>query len=755
MISKRKLTYSHLVIFIVLATITALGIRHLQQDVAWMRSDILYFVLAFLFSIAVFFKSDVQNGIRTIYMLSINFFFAFFFLDTKVAILGTILFFIPALVFQKEWINEYLLGIITIIVAFFLYYFFGYIFLLPLYMPICFLFAKKTTSGFQVRFTNNAHDNENLLSLKQKKMRSLHKRGVFALFLAHLDDLLGMLAMLGEEEREKKVTDYNELYSSKLLKLQNSQTMSDALTKIKARDNMFDPDDMLMLSLELFKKIQNAWYAQEIEKIEHIVSDSLYEQFRNQISNQLDSGIQYKCRKLEVLDQRIAYVYSDENFDYIVVFIRATTLDSLVDIETKKSLVENKEARPLVEYWTFVRRPGTKTLKLSTALSDNCPNCGSPIIIGHSTICSSCNSFLRSGEYNWVLSNITQGSEWENLNPSLIPGWQEMKKDDHNFTLQSAEDLASVIFWKIRLAQKTKNTKLLCRFATKKMCSSLIKLKSKDINTGSYLKKAFEDADYMEDVSLASVGLKAISVNNKVVNKLYLLVVWSGVPVKLDKDGVIGDFIRLNCIARDVYVLTRAVGVQSNISHTITSAHCKNCGASSEGAFTNYCNYCETLLNDENSSWVLEKITTEKDLEYRKLVGKVSKNHKSRDENKDSSMAETEIITVLAQVMIVDKNVNADEVLLLKRMAAKHNISDQKVNSIVKKLRNGMIYIPTPEVGYKALNLLASAIKMAMVDGKIDDSERKVIYSLGKQLGQDENDIRRAIHFHETNHPSS
>jgi uncharacterized tellurite resistance protein B-like protein/ribosomal protein S27AE len=474
------------------------------------------------------------------------------------------------------------------------------------------------------------------------------------------------------------------------------------------------------------------------------VSDALFEQLKHQISDQIEAGIKYKCRKLEILDQRIAYVDTDENFDYIVIFVRATTLDSLIDSQTKQTLIDNKQPRALIEYWTFIRRPGAKSFEINETATDKCPNCGAPIVIGHATKCQICKTYLRSGEYNWVLTKITQASEWDRLNPVSIPGWQQLKEKDNSFSLQSVEDLASVIFWKIREAEKSSNIKLLSRFVAKDFRFDFNRIKSREINTGSYLKEAFDDASFMENVKLASVRLKAI-VTDKTQTRLFLLIVWSGVPVKTDQNGTIEDSVRINCIIRDVYILSRKKGVKSKITHAITSSHCPNCGAGSEGGFTNTCMYCNTVLNDENNTWVLQRVVTEKHPEYKKLLAEASKCSKQSDFNKNASMSDTEIITVLAQIMIADKKVDIEELTLLKKMARKHAVSDEQVNSIVKNLHNGMIFIPTPEGGMQARNLLSSAVEMAIADGRIDENERKLLFSLGKHLGLKDETIKNSI----------
>ena len=71
-----------------------------------------------------------------------------------------------------------------------------------------------------------------------------------------------------------------------------------------------------------------------------------------------------------------------------------------------------------VEFWSFLRRRGIAGKDIYH--SDNCPSCGAPqkpmLDIGK---CEYCNTLLNSGEYDWVLSEITQSDDYTGSSPKV------------------------------------------------------------------------------------------------------------------------------------------------------------------------------------------------------------------------------------------------------------------------------------------------------------------------------------------------
>src|SRR6185369_8752179 len=87
-------------------------------------------------------------------------------------------------------------------------------------------------------------------------------------------------------------------------------------------------------------------------------------------------------------------------------------------------------------------------------IEGNCPNCGTPLEMNQSANCASCSALLRSGEYDWVLSEITQDCEWRPGGRPAVSGLRRLQQTDPELNPQAVEDRALVIFWREAAAQR-------------------------------------------------------------------------------------------------------------------------------------------------------------------------------------------------------------------------------------------------------------------------------------------------------------
>jgi hypothetical protein len=107
----------------------------------------------------------------------------------------------------------------------------------------------------------------------------------------------------------------------------------------------------------------------------------------------------------------IAKIGGDANFDHITVRFDAIAKDYEVD-DAGKMVSGDKTIQPFTEYWTFLRSRAARSRVGETAQITQCPNCGGPVSINESGICAYCKATVTTGQFSWVLDNITQASEW-------------------------------------------------------------------------------------------------------------------------------------------------------------------------------------------------------------------------------------------------------------------------------------------------------------------------------------------------------
>jgi hypothetical protein len=124
------------------------------------------------------------------------------------------------------------------------------------------------------------------------------------------------------------------------------------------------------------------------------------------------------AHKRNVLDNlvvggvRIVKVQTDPNFDAVTVRIDASAADYEVD-DSGKLVYGSRQNQPFTEYWTFIRSGAARTRVGEGAEITQCPNCGAPLSINESGVCSYCKATVTTGQFGWVLDNITQASEWQ------------------------------------------------------------------------------------------------------------------------------------------------------------------------------------------------------------------------------------------------------------------------------------------------------------------------------------------------------
>jgi uncharacterized Zn finger protein (UPF0148 family) len=681
----------------------------------------------------------VVPGLAVIYGGSILFCFFYFFIAPFEAPLVLLLYFVPAILWQHKKLGCLSMTIICVALALFSWFVLRRPAVMVLLIPTCQLLAMRLSTQVYSRFSKGGTDIGNFLSRRQRRRRGEHVENKD--WWEYVEPELHAVpkriaefwsAALGNAPRthqgEESVLDRT------LLQLQNSAMMSEALTKIKKRDPDFASDEFKKRIDKVFWKIQNAWYSQSLNHIHHMVSDALYEQFRCQIEEQQAAGIRFQYNDMTIYETRIAQVNTDKNYDAIHVFIRASSADALFDTDTGEELARNEERRKFCEYWSFIRRPSAKTLKKPGLLEGNCPHCGAPIEIGQATVCSVCESFIRSGSYDWVLAKITQACEWEYYECSLLEGWNKMVAADPNFNVQQIEDRGGVIFWMQRLTEREKSVNSLRRFATDQVCDNYFRVRG-----GA----AVGNKGFMENISLASVKLQGFKIST-FWDRIYVLVVWSGVPVMLDSEGRALEGRRITQVSRDVLVLMRRHGTKTDLKTTLTSAHCPNCGGPLSSSYSIECRYCATVLNEGTSNWILERITNEKDPEYFKILHS-KKAAKVVDQESSEIRSARDILTVAAQVLLADGKTAIEEIRLIEKIARAYGMTNEDLNTIIYSLQNGQIYIPAPANTQESWKLLQSAAKMALCDNELTREEERSLISLAQYIGYSDADVRRAL----------
>ena len=720
---------------------------------SYFSPDIAFFCLFAIISLAVLRTVQrVEPLIYIIYGASLFFCFFYFFIAPFESVIVLLAFFAPVFMWHQKRINNLLLVIIAFVLIAVSWYFLNKPAIFLLMMPMCHLFAIRANNSLQSRYSGREVRVLSRLSSTQKsKVTTDHsvllKQDLWEIISPELEALAeswGKVRDLKMNDSDSSDDEPVRLFRpvgvlSSMLEVQDEKTIAAAIEALKNRDANFSADLFLSKFRQIFKRIHMACYDHKIENIQPMLSDALYEQFRCRVEEQKDAGVQFKCSHLDIVGLRIARVSSDSNFDEIHLLVRAEAVETAIDIVSGETLNAEDKNQKITEFWSFIRRPSAKTISKPGLMEGSCPNCGALISIGQATVCSVCHSFLRSGYYDWVLSKITQACEWEYANPRLVPGWNDIAAADANFSIHQIEDRSAVIFWVLRLVERKRIMEPLLRFATAKCCENF-----------RFAMKGLKNYTYMENVSFASATLRAISITRQ-CERIYVLIVWSGIPVTCTPEGRLPQIHRISKPKRDVFVFVRKAGQKTSQNNTLTSAHCPQCGGPLTSNYAVNCKYCNTVLND-GSEWILEKVISEKSQEYIDLVSQkqqlmkqvVEEVNKEREDTRNIRSGR-DLVSMSAQMLLADGKIDDAEMAMLKKFAARFEMPDDAVEGIIAAIKEDDFYIPQPEDHKEAASLLEAAVCMAIADGEIAPEEQKYLDSLLEKFGYAKADLMMLV----------
>ncbi|MBD3277591.1 MAG: hypothetical protein GF388_04760 [Candidatus Aegiribacteria sp.] len=507
--------------------------------------------------------------------------------------------------------------------------------------------------------------------------------------------------------------------AGKLKRQQERQEMQNALASLKQRDPSFTTGKFIQKANKAFIALQNAWSDQDLSKVRQFISDGIDERFSLQIEMQKAEGYRNKMENINIQNTRIVGVYSDSHFDTIHLEITAQADDTDVDLKTGKRIRKNSSA-PFTEYWSFLRKPGVQTLEGKSLVEGFCPNCGAPIELSDTGKCENCDSVLTSGQYDWVLAEITQSMEWNVISDTgLIPGFNRISTADPGFNLQHIEDRTSVIFWRLIKSWFTNDVSDSRKVA---LPSYIQKFQQQLNNTRSE-----KDWLFFKDAAVGTVEVQNIVMGAKNrMDRIEVLVKWSGINARRDEDGKVQTTGR-KIIRPQVYTLVRKHGVKTPVDQSFRSSHCPGCGAPFEGGASGQCDYCGRSLNDGSQDWVLESV-------QRFSASRITA--KAVDGIERAALVSPELIlSSMTKAMYADGEVDEKEMETLKSFAARRNISDEELDAILETVKSDQDTLPVPGNKSEAREILSAMARMTLADGKLSRDEKNLLQAFGESQG--------------------
>jgi hypothetical protein len=193
---------------------------------------------------------------------------------------------------------------------------------------------------------------------------------------------------------------------------QMRSSLDQDLAALKVKDPNFNEQIFLDRGQAAFFALQKAWMDRNLEPARVYLSDGIYHRWKVQVDQMVAAHKRNVLENLVIGGVHIVKVQTDPNFDSVTVRVDASAADYEVD-DNGKLIYGSRQNQPFTEYWTFIRSGNARTKIGEPAEITQCPNCGAPLSINESGVCSYCKATVTSGQFGWVLDNITQASEWQ------------------------------------------------------------------------------------------------------------------------------------------------------------------------------------------------------------------------------------------------------------------------------------------------------------------------------------------------------
>jgi uncharacterized tellurite resistance protein B-like protein/predicted nucleic acid-binding Zn ribbon protein len=499
-------------------------------------------------------------------------------------------------------------------------------------------------------------------------------------------------------------------------------------------DPSFNADRFGQRARLAFMKIQQSWCAQDLGAVRPFVSDGVYERFSLQIEEQKSLGYRDHMEQVAVDAVTLVELAEGDVFDVVTVRIEARAADYRISLQDGKRISGPGAVEPFVEFWSWVRRHGFKGDSSKPGLIEgNCPNCGAPVEINQSAKCKNCQAILRSGEFDWVLTEITQQSEWRRGRHGLAPGMAEFQENDPGFNRADVEDRASVTFWRKAMADRVGKIDPLRKMATEQFCATY---------AGGLGPQPDGSRAYFGDCAVGGAHLLGV-VPGTAEDSAIVEMAWEGERMIAHADQPpqkTGQRIQTHSL----YILARKAGVKTDPGHGVSSAHCPNCGAPITSDTSPGCSFCGTVLNDGTRGWVLSAITSAASDLGRQWTARIGAPAEAAVAHV-KTISRVGVLAWTVKMVAADGSVDVNERNILRSLAAKCHVEPIRLDQMIEMALAGRLDVPDPPDKTTALVWLTTMAATAVAEGRLRPQEAKILSRAAQRFGFTDSDATRLL----------
>ncbi|MGC8775367.1 MAG: TIM44-like domain-containing protein [Chlorobaculum sp.] len=355
----------------------------------------------------------------------------------------------------------------------------------------------------------------------------------------------------------------------------------------------FDQAAFLAKVRKAFLEVQMAWSAQSTDMMRRFISDGVYQRFNTQFKMMrlLQQGNPLSDINISML--WVDRVEQDGRYDIVHAGVKASMTDRFIC--ALNHALDEEGTSEFVEYWSFIRKRGVAGRDIYE--SEQCPNCGAPLPkdMGEVCKCKYCNAVVNSGEFDWVLAEITQQEDYrrDEFHLEKMPGLEakvaEMDSAYGDFVVQLVEDKASNAYMQMMTARAMHDPSIMRRFVSDELFRQLAPQYEQN--------REIFNRIFLNRVTLVKAGQRdGKNILTFALTCSYQRAVLTGNSVRL-VDPEIVEHEEMMTLTRDAGA---GAGQGSIYQHT-----CPACGAPVKDTLDIKCAFCGSTLNSTANDWVV------------------------------------------------------------------------------------------------------------------------------------------------------
>jgi tellurite resistance protein len=324
-----------------------------------------------------------------------------------------------------------------------------------------------------------------------------------------------------------------------------------------------------------------------------------------------------------------------------------------------------------------------------------------------------------------------------------VDGLREAREDDPALNLEILEDRASLLFWKWIDAQSRQDAQRLAKVANAEALAHLAR--ELESLRGQGRRRVFLEC------AVGGVNVRALEVHPEGFDRAHVELRWSA---RMGIGPADQEPPRLPTVPqRWVFTLVRKHGARTNTANGVSTARCPQCNAPLTDSAATTCEYCGTPLGSGERDWVLASALSLEAWnvqESQRGQAAVLRGELEREQRRVptgagvSPGAGAEVVTdvqererllyMMAAMAVADGQVGSGERKMLKLCSERWSVPWQNVEMALNagpQLFDRLVPRGSPE----AEVFLRHIVDMALVDGRIDRQERRMLETAATRLG--------------------